>query len=101
MNNYQSYTPHIDTNEEPPVITSGASEQQDRKNTENSSRRSSKKKGKNKTQDKKKETTIVEKVKTFLSSPALRQITGIFLGCLAVYLLISFLSYFTACIKDR
>lgn len=101
MNNYQSYTPHIDTNEEPPVITSGASEQQDRKNTENSSRRSSKKKGKNKTQDKKKETTIVEKVKTFLSSPALRQITGIFLGCLAVYLLISFLSYFTACIKDQ
>nr|MDE7116962.1 hypothetical protein [Muribaculaceae bacterium] len=64
MNNYQSYTPHIDTNEEPPVITSGAAEGQDRKNAENSGRRSSKKKVKNKTQEKKRETTLVDRVKT-------------------------------------
>lgn len=104
MNNYESYTPHIDTNDEPPIITtSGSAEQQDKKKQNQTSRRNTSKnkqsKGKNVTN--KAEKSIIERIKTFVTSPALRQITGIFLGCLAVYLLISFLSYFTACIKDQ
>ena len=44
---------------------------------------------------------MVADIKAFFQSPVLKQIVGIFLGCLAIYLLIAFISYFTACIKDQ
>ncbi len=39
--------------------------------------------------------------KAWLTSPSARILFGIFLGCIAVYLLVSFLSYFSNCIKDQ
>lgn len=103
MNNYESYTPHIDTNEESPVITQGNPDVQEKKKGGSTSKRhtSKVKPQKNNNTTAKSAATIFTNIRGFLTSPALRQIVGIFLGCLAVYLLISFLSYFTDCIKDQ
>lgn len=103
MNNYESYTPHIDTNEESPVITQGNPDVQEKKKGGSTSKRHTPKvkPQKNNNTTAKSETSVFTNIRDFLTSPALRQIVGIFLGCLAVYLLISFLSYFTACIKDQ
>lgn len=103
MNNYESYTPHIDTNEESPVITQGNPDVQEKKKGGSTSKRHTPKvkPQKNSNTTAKSETSVFTNIRAFLTSPALRQIVGIFLGCLAVYLLISFLSYFTACIKDQ
>lgn len=103
MNNYESYTPHIDTNEESPVITQGNPDIPEKKKGGSTSKRHTPKvrPQKNNNTTAKSETSVFTNIRDFLTSPALRQIVGIFLGCLAVYLLISFLSYFTACIKDQ
>ncbi len=103
MNNYDSYTPHIDTNDETPVIEQGSAEIQNTQKNSAASKRNMHKAGQQKLRKTsvKPEPSVIEKIKQFITSPALRQIAGIFLGCLAVYLLISFLSYFTACIKDQ
>ncbi len=103
MNNYESYTPHIDTNEESPVTTLGDTDVQEKKKGGSTSRRHAPKtkQSKNNNTSVKQTPDIFVSVRNFLTSSTLRQILGIFLGCLAVYLLISFLSYFTACIKDQ
>lgn len=103
MNNYESYTPHIDTNDEPQVVTPEITDIQEKKTQRGGSRRNQAKSKKQKDEKsrQKPEQSIVSRIKNYILSPAVKQITGIFLGCLAVYLLISFISYFTACIKDQ
>lgn len=103
MNNYESYTPHIDTNDESPVVSSDFTGTQDNKRLHTSGRRISSKIKQTKSEKivSQVEDTFLMRIKSFLSSSALRQLTGIFLGCLAVYLFISFVSYFSSCIKDQ
>lgn len=103
MNNYESYTPHIDTNEEPPVVTQDNPDIPEKKKRGSASKHHTPKarQTNNIKTSTKSETSLFKNIREFLKTPALRQILGIFLGCLAVYLLISFLSYFTACIKDQ
>ncbi len=103
MNNYESYTPHIDTNDEPQVVTPEITDIQEKKTQRGGNRRNQAKSKKQKDEKsrQKPEQSIVSRIKNYILSPAVKQITGIFLGCLAVYLLISFISYFTACIKDQ
>lgn len=103
MNNYESYTPHIDTNEEPPVVTQDIPDIPEKKKRGSASKHHTPKarQTNNVKTSTKSETSVFRSIRDFLTSPALIQIIGIFLGCLAVYLLISFLSYFTACIKDQ
>lgn len=104
MNNYESYTPHIDTNDDPPVITThDVNEGQEKKNPRHSGKRNSQKikQPKIKRDEGKPLVSFITGIKGFLVSSMFRQILGIFLGCVAVYLLISFVSYFTACIKDQ
>lgn len=103
MNNYESYTPHIDTNDEPQVVTPEIDDIQEKKPQRGGNRRNQAKSKKQK-DDKlrqKPEQSLVSRIKNYILSPAVKQVTGIFLGCLAVYLLISFISYFTSCIKDQ
>lgn len=105
MDNYESYTPHIDINEEPPVISSGASETGEKKSSSPSGKKNSRKSKVDKEQASQRKTrdnvSIIQKIKIFVESPTLRLIIGLLLGCIAVYLLISFISYFTTCVKDQ
>lgn len=111
MSKYEVYTPHIDT-EDPPVITTSREDAEGtkkiREKTEN--RKDKRERQKQKQTPKKKENNdnigsslinAIGSIKAFFTSPVLRQITGLFLGCLAVYLFIAFISYFTECIKDQ
>ncbi|MDE6340378.1 MAG: DNA translocase FtsK 4TM domain-containing protein, partial [Muribaculaceae bacterium] len=105
MDNYEIYTPHIET-EEPPVITHTpdqvAEEDKSRKGKSKPTRNKTTKKVKQpKQSDDKSISELVESVKSFFTSPGFRAIVGLFLGCLAIYLLIAFISYFSACIKDQ
>lgn len=105
MDNYEIYTPHIE-NEEPPVIiptTEGESEDKKDKPRRRGNRdpKPKKKQKEVKPTDDKSLSEMLASIKAFFQSPMFRQIVGIFLGCLAIYLLISFISYFSACIKDQ
>lgn len=103
MNNYESYTPHIDTTDDSPVIIDDSDANEEKRKPRGSTERKTKKSRKerqkkiNTSTDK----TWLEKIKAAATSSSLKQIVGIFLGCLAVYLLIAFVSYFTSCIKDQ
>lgn len=105
MDNYEIYTPHIET-DEPPVITPAPEEKPEEPKGKGNNAKGKKVKTPKKPKNPQNPPSvgfhdIVKNIKTFFTSPALRQITGIFLGCLAVYLLISFISYFSDCIKDQ
>lgn len=106
MDNYEIYTPHIE-NEEPPVI-SPTPENESQDNNSNPPRRSSRNSKPKKKQKEAKQpgggqslAEMVASIKAFFQSPMLKQIVGILLGCLAIYLLLSFISYFSTCIKDQ
>lgn len=45
--------------------------------------------------------TIVEKTKKWANGSSLRLLSGIFLGCLGIYLIVCFLSYFSHCVHDQ
>lgn len=105
MDNYEIYTPHIET-EEPPVISSTPEGDlgKDNKKTKrrpNRNNKANKKTKEIKNSENQSFTETIAGIKSFFHSPLLRQITGLLLGCLAIYLLISFISYFSACIKDQ
>lgn len=105
MDNYDNYTPEIPESEAIPVLntTKTAKEEESRNNTRRRGR------GKQKItapssakEDKtvKKESYFV-RIKSFFTSTSTRIVLGILLGCLALYFLVSFLSYFSTCIKDQ
>lgn len=103
MNNYESFTPHIDTTDDSPEIIDDSVKTEEKISQKGSSKRKSSKKREPKAKQLASGNTIswTEKVKETVMSSSVRQILGIFLGCLAVYLLIAFISYFSSCIKDQ
>ncbi len=102
MNNYD-YTPHIDTIDDSPLIIDDSAKGKENDTVKGSSKRNTPKKKSSKRIKQKEEGHLswTEKIKSAVTSPSVRQITGIFLGCLAVYLLIAFVSYFSSCVKDQ
>lgn len=103
MDNYDNYTPEIHYNEdsqEEAADNIARPEPSARSRTQRKkSARSGSKKGKS---EKTRNTeTLTARIKKWATSTSVRLIAGIFLGCLAVYLLVSFLSYFTNCLKDQ
>lgn len=103
MNNYESFTPHIDTTDDSPEIIDDSVKTEEKISQKGLSKRKSSKKREPKVKQIASGNTIswAEKVKETVMSSSVRQILGIFLGCLAVYLLIAFISYFSSCIKDQ
>ncbi len=102
MDNFDNYTPEIHYKNDPPVISSQPQELPQPEKRNKGKKVNSKKQSE---QRKKKPNVpsenIFAKIKKMATGQSVRLITGIFLGCLAVYLLVSFLSYFTTCLKDQ
>ena len=51
--------------------------------------------------DKKESEGFIKRFSAWLSSPQARILVGIFIGCLAIYLAVAFISYFATCINDQ
>lgn len=108
MRNYENYSPEIDYNEE-----IGSNEKQSQTSNipaVNSShrRRKIKKEIPTETQNKKfsknpkpEDTHFIKRLSGWLTSPSAKILAGIFLGCITVYLAVTFLSYFSTCINDQ
>lgn len=110
MNTFDNYTPEIPygnktaTQEEKPVenLNSNALDEKNRKKSGGSKPKGKKSKPINEKEPRKKEgKSWTEKVKEFATSTNMRLIFGVLVGCLAVYITVAFLSYFTDCIKDQ
>lgn len=110
MNTFDNYTPEIPYGNPvaPPAedpIENPRSEGGDDKNRKkpagNKTKGKKTKPVREKKQRDKDEILWTEKVKQFATSTNMRLIFGVLIGCMAVYLSVSFISYFTDCIKDQ
>ncbi len=108
MPRYEIFTPEIPEPEENPIITQPDSIQEDKKDKTKNIKRGVKSKPravKAASKPKEKSTDpqipIADRIKQWAMSPQLRIIIGIFLGCVSIYLLVSFISYFGDCIQDQ
>ena len=111
MRNYENYTPEINYGEE--AISSekqnpqhDTSQQERRQLRRRRVNKTSNIENERKTQDRKKivkeeKQTFISRFVSWLRSPSARIIYGIFLGCLAIYFTVSFISYFSTCIADQ
>lgn len=103
---YSDYTPEIDYNDGPPIIsTIGTTLPNQGKNIKSGGK---KKRSSNKGEKKipastapRRDDTLVDLVKQFVENRTFKIILGTLLGCLGVYLLISFLSYVNTCVHDQ
>lgn len=104
MRNYDNYTPEIPYTDEA-VITDTPVADSDRKNTERPvRRRAAARKNVAKPGKKPVEKRPPSRFKTFFAwftGPSARVLAGIFLGCLTIYLAVSFCGYFSSCIQDQ
>lgn len=104
MSNYENYTPEIPDTEVIPVISAppiqGNAQSERRKQKKMSDRRQDSRNAKKKIDLEHKE-PILATIKNKLTSTSMRLIAGIFFGCLTVYFLVSFISYFATCVKDQ
>lgn len=106
MNKYDNYSPEIpynDPSEEKPIGT-----EEGRNNRENSVNKEKRKKPAKKESSKKSNNSrkepsesIIVHIKQWANRKNLRIISGLFLGCLAVYLIVAFVSYMTGCFADQ
>ena len=104
MRNYDSYTPEINYGEETAADVN-SQEENGRKSAAKSLRRrktvkkdtaATEKKGSSKTSF-----SYFRRIGLWFASPQFRILTGIFFGCLAIYLAVSFCGYFSTCIQDQ
>lgn len=106
---YDNYNPTIPDSEEVPEYDTlpSPSEEYRAKETPKApeKKEKTKREGKQPKVEKKKKTEpsvpFPERVKAFVGSQTVRWLLGLFMGFLAVYLTVSFLSYFSACVKDQ
>lgn len=105
---YDNYSPEINYSEE--EQKEEVVEQSQPTTKRSSSRSSRKSKGSTKSNPAKPETTkpvkkdsagTISRFIAWFSSPSAKILAGIFLGCLTVYLALSFCGYFSSCIKDQ
>lgn len=108
MPRYEIFTPEIPEPEDNPILTQPENIQEENKEKPKSkggARNSKPRQTKAVSKPKEKPTTpqisFTERIKQWVMSPQLRIVIGIFLGCLSIYLLVSFISYFGDCIQDQ
>lgn len=99
MRNYDNYSPEINYPEEreTPESANEPSRAQGKKKSD----KPSKKKEPVRKKDTENSNGFLKKAKAALTGTTARLLTGIFIGCLAVYLGVAFFSYFGNCIKDQ
>lgn len=110
MRNYDNYTPEIPYSDDLPDADSIIGSEEPAKsrstrvkNTKNTSpkKNTRTKQVKEKKKDNVNNANSITKIKNWIASPSFRIVAGIFYGCLTVYFLVSFISYFTTCIQDQ
>lgn len=107
MDNYDNYRPEIPyTDDLPPAAelnrNKGAKDNNEAAKAKRVKKpREKKKKEEKVTPEKSEGVLFTSKIKNFFTAQSTRLIVGIFLGCLCVYLGVSFLSYLTTCITDQ
>lgn len=106
MGQYDNYTPEISYDDELPLNPDLSPQGDDKEKTQRKRRRQ-KTAPAPKRESKKPEEKKPEKISWFnnvvaaLKSPTTRIMSGIFIGCITVYLGVSFISYFANCIQDQ
>lgn len=106
---YDNYNPTIPDIEEIPSYDDVAEESKDNKPasvhkpSEIKDKPKAKKRQAKTVEEKSKEPrpSFAERIKGFLGSQTVRWLLGLFMGFLAIFLVVAFLSYFTACVKDQ
>ncbi len=102
---YKDFSPEIDYNEELPVESKETTGENKPHKTKDNSKTPSAKATRKLKEEKKKpvrnDISIKETVKKWANGQSIRLITGIFLGCLSIYFLVSFLSYIGTCVHDQ
>lgn len=103
MRNYDNYTPQIDYADQKSLPTD---ENLDK--IEETAKRRKRRKVVPKEQqakpvpsDKRNRASSFQKLRDWFKSPQARILFGIFMGCLAIYLAVSFVSYFSTCVQDQ
>ncbi len=108
MRNYDNYTPEIPYTDDLPAADTltesprpkSRSTRVSRKKTTSSQKKTTQQNAPEKKEKVQKE-PLADRIKALIESPHFRIVAGIFFGCLTVYLLVSFLSYFTTCVQDQ
>lgn len=104
MRNYDNYTPEINYSEETPVIDRPESIETKKTSDKPLRRRKTVKKEAAKETPKpeaKKGPSPFKRIAEWFRSPQFRILSGIFLGCLAIYFAVAFFGYFSTCIQDQ
>ncbi len=102
MRNYDNYTPEINYGEETPVVEKTDAEE--KKATSGPKKRRKAVKKEPEAARKPQKPARVSSVRKFFAwfkSTQFRILAGIFIGCLTVYLAVSFCGYFSTCIQDQ
>lgn len=103
MRNYDNYTPQIDYADQ----KSGSAEETPDKIEEGAKRRNRRKvvpkdrQPKPASVNKRNRPSSFRKLYDWVKSPQARILFGIFMGCLAIYLAVSFVGYFSTCVQDQ
>lgn len=100
---YNDYTPDVSSLDSlPEADTLNEQDKMVRRRAEGRRVRASKKdKEKSKPQTAKKSEPFLKKLNEALTGQSARMLFGIFISCVAVYMLVSFISYFSSCVKDQ
>jgi S-DNA-T family DNA segregation ATPase FtsK/SpoIIIE len=110
MRNYDNYTPEISYADDLPAAESIAQKEDSQKSKptkvqHKKPKKTAKKKDSQPNDNNVKQSSdkepLTTRIQNFIKSPSFRIVAGVFFTCLTVYMLVTFISYFTACIQDQ
>jgi S-DNA-T family DNA segregation ATPase FtsK/SpoIIIE len=110
MRNYDNYTPEISYADDLPAAESIAQKEDSQKSKptkvqHKKPKKTAKKKDTQPNDNNVKQSSdkepLTTRIQNFIKSPSFRIVAGVFFTCLTVYMLVTFISYFTACIQDQ
>lgn len=110
MRNYENYSPEINYNEDSltaektlpnnDIMTQGRNVRR-RRTVKPQTSQTNVSASKKKKEEKIEKDTFISRLSKWFKSPSARILYGIFLGCMAIYLAVAFISYFGTCIGDQ
>ncbi|MCM1369483.1 MAG: DNA translocase FtsK [Candidatus Amulumruptor caecigallinarius] len=101
MQNYDNYRPEINYSEELPVMENKKAGKEKRSQRVSRNKKEDSKKQPSQKAGKPESNSFPSRTIAWFKSPSFRILAGIFIGCLTVYLAVSFFGYFSSCIEDQ
>lgn len=101
MNRYDNYAPEITDPEQEPQVLSVGADSPDTAQSADSKQRRSRRQRKAKQPDADKKPGFFTRAKAWLTSGTVKGVVGVFAACFGVYLLVSFISFFSDGISDQ